>query len=719
MRDENKTKKQLVAELQELRQRLAEVDKNKADRKITEESLRLSEALYRELVQNANSVIIRWSRDGTITFLNQYAQEFFGWHGDEAIGKHVHILIPDRESTGSDLTRLAQHIVDHPEHYVNNMNENVRRDGSRVWMNWTNRAILDESGQVTEILAIGNDVTERQLAEEALRKSEQKHRELALAIEAERGKLEAIIDSLPVGLWIADVTGKIVLINDHARTIWGGTVPVAGSVQDYEAYKCWREDTEDPISVQDRCMTRSLRGETCKNVVVDFDRFDGARGTQLISSAPIKTSDGTVTGGIAIVQDITERKQLEEALRESEKRLAADLDAMTKLQKIGTLFVREDSLEPVLGKIVEAAIGISGADFGNIQLVDPKSSQLQVLAQRGFSEEILDSWSGVAEGWGACGTAFERGERIIVENVEHSPIFIGTSALEIQLKAGVRAVQSTPLLSWSGKLLGMFSTHYKKPHRPDDRELRLLDLLARMATDIIERAQTGEALKKSESELRFLSAKLFSAQEDERKRIAAELHDDLGGALCAIKMSLVNARNRLEQGEAKPELLESAIAWVHQMIDQVRLLSELRPCLLDHMGVIAAIDGFMAQYRASYPEIHVEEEILLAEADVPEALRTVIFRIMQEAFSNIAKYSRAEFARLSLVKNGRTIELAIEDGGQGFDLEATLSRRRDQRGLGLTSMRERCLLSGGVFQMDSIIGKGTVVRASWPIDKPA
>ena len=94
--------------------------------------LQESESKYRELVQNANSAIIRWKRDGAITFFNEYAQAFFGYSEDEVIGKHVNILLPERESTGSDLTSLVRDIVSHPERYVQNINENICRDGRRV-----------------------------------------------------------------------------------------------------------------------------------------------------------------------------------------------------------------------------------------------------------------------------------------------------------------------------------------------------------------------------------------------------------------------------------------------------------------------------------------------------------------------------------------------------------------------------------------------------------
>ena len=141
------------------------------DLKRAEDSLRESEANYRELVQNANSAIIRWKSDGTITFFNEYAQSFFGYSAAEAVGRPVSMLIPEVDSTGGDLRALAREIVSHPERYVQNINENVCRDGRRVWMAWTNNAVLDENGKVAEILAVATDITDRKEAEEALQQA--------------------------------------------------------------------------------------------------------------------------------------------------------------------------------------------------------------------------------------------------------------------------------------------------------------------------------------------------------------------------------------------------------------------------------------------------------------------------------------------------------------------------------------------------------------------
>jgi PAS domain S-box-containing protein len=229
------------------------------------------------------------------------------------------------------------------------------------------------------------------------------------------------------------------------------------------------------------------------------------------SEAAIVVPRGAQRGETSPARGIAERQpgeaehdRLIDELRQAQDQTSANLEAMTRLHRLGSLFVREGNLEPVLVEIVDAAIAISGADFGNIQLLDAESSDLRIVAHRGFPDWWLEFWNNVSRGQGVCGTALERGERVIVEDVERSPIFAGRPALEIQRRVGVRAVQSTPLVSRSGKPLGMFSTHWREPGRPDERSLRLLDLLARHAADIAERAQAEEALRASEERFRLL-----------------------------------------------------------------------------------------------------------------------------------------------------------------------------------------------------------------------
>lgn len=160
-------------------------------RKQAEMALADSEHRYRELVENANSAIVHWSRDGRVTFFNEFAQRLFGWHGDEIIGRHIGVLLPERESTGAGLSGLVEDIAAHPERYLNNINENLCRSGRRLWMNWTNRALRDEQGRLTGILSVGNDITEQKHAQDELL---HRNRELERFDQASVGRELEMID---------------------------------------------------------------------------------------------------------------------------------------------------------------------------------------------------------------------------------------------------------------------------------------------------------------------------------------------------------------------------------------------------------------------------------------------------------------------------------------------------------------------------------------------
>lgn len=182
-----------------------------------------------------------------------------------------------------------------------------------------------------------------------------------------------------------------------------------------------------------------------------------------------------------------------------------DLQALSRLRDLAMLSVGTAGLEPILAEVLDSAIAISGADFGNVQLIDPVTSDLRIAAQRGFPAWWIDFWNIAAKGHGVCGSAVEHKARVIVEDVKESPLFVGKPTLDVQLRANVRAVHSTPLLSREGQAVGVLSVHHRKPHRPDDRVLRWFDLLSRQAADMIDSARVTAALRDSESRFRALA----------------------------------------------------------------------------------------------------------------------------------------------------------------------------------------------------------------------
>jgi len=226
------------------------------------------------------------------------------------------------------------------------------------------------------------------------------------------------------------------------------------------------------------------------------------------------------------------------------------------------------------------------------------------------------------------------------------------------------------------------------------------------------RKKTETALKESESQVTNLTSQLLLAEETERKRIARELHDGLGQSLSAIAFSVRTTLQRVgDKVKTGFESLEAIMPIIQQSMEEVRRIGmNLRPVILDDLGLLPTIGWFLREYQMTYPSICIEKQTEIEETQVPDPLKAVIYRILQEAMNNIAKHSRADLVRLSLKKKDDMIELVIEDNGIGFDMESV------RKGLGLGSMRERAELSGGSFVVESTRGRGTVIRASWPMD---
>jgi two-component system, chemotaxis family, CheB/CheR fusion protein len=314
------------------------------------------------------------------------------------------------------------------------------------------------------------DINNLKLAQEALRQSQQKFTSVFEKISS-----GAALTTLPDGI--------IVDANESFQRTFGYT-------RQELVGRTFPEGRLTPIQ-----LTELLERGAITDAEIELRTKSGEVRTFLNSIDVIEIGDQK--HALSVLQDITTRKRAEEVLSEGQAGLGKELDIIAMLHRFAMLSLDGADPAPIFDEVVDAAIAISGADFGTIQLLGPSSSDLRIVGQRGFPQWWLDFWNRTGKGQGTCGTALEHGVRVIVEDVEQSPLFAGTPALEIQLKAGVRSCQSTPLYSRSGRPLGMVSTHYKKPQRPDERALRLLDLLARHAADMIERAHMNESLRET------------------------------------------------------------------------------------------------------------------------------------------------------------------------------------------------------------------------------
>jgi len=201
-----------------------------------------------------------------------------------------------------------------------------------------------------------------------------------------------------------------------------------------------------------------------------------------------------------LVAENAQRKRAEKESVAWKDGLAAELMAMSRLHEFSTRLLSKAGLLPLLEEGLNAIIALQNADFGNVQLYNPETKTLEIVAYRGFQRSFLDYFSSVNEPGAACGRAMQRRERVIIEDVLADPDF--EPHREIAASAGFRAVQSTPLFSRSGEPLGMISTHFRQPHRPSGHDLRFTDLYARLAGELIERQRAEQALGASEERFR-------------------------------------------------------------------------------------------------------------------------------------------------------------------------------------------------------------------------
>ena len=288
----------------------------------------------------------------------------------------------------------------------------------------------------------------------------------------------------------------------------------------------------------------------------------------------------------------------------------------------------------------------------------------------------------------------------------------GKSRQELVLRRGDRCVQHSvdPVLDSAGHVtgaVGIFS---------DITELKRAEESLRKARDELE-----QRVEERTAEIRRLSAQLLAVQEDERKKISRDLHDSIGQCLAAIKFRIETILTTMH-GSKNRETVDSleALALLAQLASEEtrRIHADLRPPLLDDLGIVATISWFCRQFEDVYPPVKIEKDILLEEKDVPVSLKTPIFRILQEALNNVSKHSNAKLVRVLLRQGDGKMQFVIEDNGQGFDIQRAFSRKASEGGFGLTSMKERAELSGGCFSIDSIQGAGTTIRASWSAQMP-
>jgi PAS domain S-box-containing protein len=613
------------------------------ERKQAEEALRLSEDKFSKAFRSSpDAFAIGRQADGMILEVNERWGEILGYARDEAVGRTVWEL--QIYMNPGERERLVSLVRERG--YARDFEVNLRKKSGEI----RNALISAEPIMIRDepcLMFIVRDITERKRAEEALREGEER---LRLALEAGR-----------MGVWEWDPRTNSVKWSKEHYTVMGLT-----PFSDEPDYQTWADRVRpDDLPVAMRAMRKAIeeKGEyRCEYRIIWPDgsmRWVEGRGK------PVYDEGGQCLKVSGLIVDITERKQAEESLRESEERYRSVVESQTELicryLPDTTLTFVNDAYCRYFGKTWDDLIGVK-----YLELI-PESSRDDI---RSLIESLI--------------------QRPQIETYEH----------EVLLPDGG--------IGWQQWV----------DHAIRDADGKIVEFQA-VGRDITERKRAEQSLRESEEALREshtriedLAGRLIAAQEEERKHIARDLHDDLNQQVAALAIGISRLKRQLpDAGAAVQEQfarLREKTDWLSERIRQVS--HELHSSILQHVGLPAALNSYCAEFS--------DREGIAVTLDIRDGVETVspdaalcLYRVAQESLRNIARHSGARSAMVALAGVNGAIELRVADQGVGFDP----GQAREGRGLGLVSMEERVKLLHGYFELTTRPGAGTELRAQIPL----
>ena len=544
---------------------------------------------------------------------------------------------------------------------------------------------------------MARDITASQRAAEALKEA--------------NNQLRTLVEASPLAIIGLDFKGRVISWNPAAEGMFGWsqeeimgrplpTVPK----EEEKAFKTLRQS--------------NLQGTVLLGLEVHRQRRDGSVIDVSLSTAPLHDGVGAVMGTMGIIEDITERKRLAERLGQASRALQAITACRQAL-------IRATDETELLNEVCRIIVEVGGYRMAWAGFAENDANQsVRPVAQTGFDggyvEQLNLTWADKAQGRGPTGSAIRLGEPVVVRDILTDRNF--GPWREAARQRNFRSVLCLPLID--ALAFGALTIYAADPNAFDDEEINLLLGLANdLAYGIkalrarAEQRRAEAALKESERELRLLTSQLLSIQEKERRRVARELHDELGQALMVLKINLVAIEDKLapEQQHLQAKC-EQMLSYIDTVIENVRRLSwDLSPSSLEDLGLSAAL-GYLAEETCR--NHNMECAMVMDEIDhlfLPE-IQINIYRIFQESLTNVVKHASASLVSVKVTREDGRVNFMIRDNGRGFKVKEVMSGKVAKRSLGLSAMNERVRMARGSLQILSRRGQGTTVAFSIPTE---
>ncbi len=519
--------------------------------------------------------------------------------------------------------------------------------------------------------------------------------------------LQAIINSLEDELMVIDRNYLIIQANNTLLKRHGKR---RSEVIGRYCYNISRGMAEICRSPRHECPIR-LVWETGKPARTTHAHVYEAEGVQRkryldIIASPIKDQQDNVIAVCELIRDVTEAKELEMKIAEAHRNLSA-------MNAIANVVSQSLDLDTILSSALNKTLEIMKTNRGGILLWDEEKQLLRYRVYHGLSAEHVQK-VGYRLGEGIIGKVAKTGKALLLEDMSTGSHVVYPNLIAAE---GLRGFACTPLKS-KGKILGILyiASHEARKFSSDD--MLLLNSIAWQIATAIENAKLHQEVQHKEKIRGELLQDIFSIQEEERRRIARELHDETSQILASLTANLEAASEMLPAGENKPKaMLKKAQALSIKVLDEMnRLVYELRPTLLDDLGLVAAIK-WLSDNHLRLAGITVNLKIAGRQRRLPPRLETTLFRVVQEAFSNITRHASAKNASVTLHFKKSDIKVHVKDDGRGFDVEEAISSKDRPRGLGLLGMKERVELMKGTLSIRSRPSFGTEIDVKFPLNE--
>lgn len=643
----------------------------------TLERIYQKEESFIEILNRIPDGLFTTDKEWRITYFNPAAEKITGFSAYDAVGMFCKDVFKNTICESDCALKRAValgHDIHNREYTITNI------DGEEIPIMCSTSAFRDPTGQVTGGLEIFKEISDIKRLREEVSRREKKYRRIF------EGSHDMIYTSNP--------PGEILDINPAGVELlgYGSKKELLGKTTAWQMYS-------DPGD-RERFLETMNRDGFVKDYEVKFRTRHGSPLHVLISSRRYENPE---TGDIeyeGVIKDITHRKVAEEVIKERNRELSL-------LNSVAVALNNTMDIEHILRLTLKNVLRVLRLKEGALFLIDREAKAIRLQTYTGLPipasrDEIIFR------------------DRLLQRHLVMEDTLLTPKPAFPAFKVQYRAEEGTVtwltcfLITFKGKGVGFFGFALPAGRRLNLHEVHLLGSLGNFLGGTIENARLMRTIQQHGMELRRLTEKLFQSQEEERRRIARELHDEAGQSLTAVKLGL----DRLEAKYGHDPIVKEEISEICKMLrrttSEIRHISfRLHPTLLSDLGLEPALNLYFREIR-NHCDIEIDFTMVGFDHRLDMDTETVLYRFSQETLTNTIKHANAEAFRLAIIKSFPRIIFFAEDDGVGFD---TTVIGQDKRSLGLLGMRERAHLLGGTFQLRSRPGEGTRIRIEIPLNE--